>query len=492
MTLKDQIRDKDNQIANLKFENAQLKRLIFSSKKETHKSTEPPSEQGNLFDQESPSEEVQTSTETITYNRKKASTHKGRNKLPSHLPVEEVIIEPAVDTANMKKIGEEVTDTLDYTPGSLKIIRTRRIKYARKKRPSGKDDQSEDQENQQPIVIAPAPQRPIDKCIAETRLLAYIIVSKFIDHLPFYRQIQRFRREFNWHPSKSTLNDWFIAVCTLLQPLYDQLEKELLTSSYIQADESPIKVQDKKKPGKTHQGYQWVYHSPVKKIVLFKYHRSRSHHAIKEILQEYSGWVQCDGYTVYDKLKKWNKDIKLAGCWVHARRKYFQAKDSDATRAKYALDLFTKVYHHEAECRSCQAEDRQAYRTKHITPLIAQLYQWIEEESIKVLPKSPMGKAMNYTLKQKEKLMACFQDGILELDNNLIENKIRPLALGRKNYLFAGSHAAGQRIAMMYTFFATCKANDVNPLNWLTHTLDNIKETKLTDLSKLLPQNLVL
>ena len=476
------------QNASLKFENAQLKRLIFSSKKESHRPVETPLEQGNLFDLEPTSTEEQVTTQAISYERKKPSSHKGRNKLPSHLPVKEVVIEPEVDTSEMNKIGEEVTDTLEYTPGSLVIIRTRRIKYVTKKNIAKQGSQ----ENDQRIYIAPAPQRAINKCIAESSLLAHIIVRKFIDHLPFYRQIQGFKRDFNWQPSKSTINDWFIAVCTLLQPLYNELGKELLISKYIQADESPIKVQDKNKSGKTHQGYQWVYHSPGKRIVLFKYHKSRSHHAVKEILQDYQGWVQCDGYKAYDKLLKYNKNIKLAGCWVHARRKYYEAKDSDAQRSNYALDIFTKVYHHEAVSKTYQAIDRKAYRNRHVVPLINELYNWISEESIKVLPKSPLGRAMNYSIRQKGKLMACFEDGAIELDNNLIENKIRPLALGRKNYLFAGSHAAAQRIAMMYSFFATCKANEVNPQHWLTYVLDNIKETKLTKLRSLFPQNVQL
>jgi len=471
------------QIEVLKLENEQLKKWLFGSKKETHKKVEVPAEQGNLFDQEPPSEQTEAATESITYNRKKPSAHKGRKKLPSHLPVQEIIIEPDVDTSDMKKIGEEVTQTLDYTPASLKIIRIRRIKYKK---------QGQDTDEDQQIIIAPLPQRPMKKCIAESSLLSHIIVRKFIDHLPFYRQIQAFKRDFNWEPSKSTVNDWFISVCTLLEPLYQQLEKELLNSSYIQADESPIKVQDKNKSGKTHQGYMWVMQDPVSKIVIFHYNKSRSHHAIKQILEYYVGWLQCDGYSAYDKLAQINENIKLAGCWVHARRKYYEAKDSDASRAKNALDIFTKVYHHEAECRTYQSNQRKSYRDKHIMPLIKELYDWIDKESVKVLPKSPMGKAMNYTLQQKAKLMACFQDGIIELDNNLIENKIRPLALGRKNYLFAGSHAAGQRIAMMYSLFATCKANNVNPYLWLKYVLDNIKSTDTSNLASLFPQNAVL
>lgn len=479
---------KDDKIAQLeidnealRLENANLKKLIFGSKKETYKTEQVDPKQGNLFNQQEPSKEVEDVKEEITYSRKKPSKHKGRNKLPEHLPVREVIIEPEEDTTDMIKIGEQVTETLDYTPASLIVIRTRRIKYARK--------EVTDNEDQIKIIIAPPPLRPIDKCIAEAGLLSSIIVRKFIDHLPFERQIQAFQRDFYWRPAKSTVNDWFIAVCTLLKPLYEQLEKQLLQSEYIQADESPIKVQDKTKPGKTHQGYQWVFHSLLERIVLFKYHKSRSYQAVKEILENYTGWVQCDGYPVYDKLSVRNEHIKLVGCWVHVRRKYFEAQDSDVQRSKYALDIFSQIYNHEAKCKDIESQNRKSYRLSFVRPLVDQLYRWVEEESIKVLPKSPIGKAMQYTLQQKSKLAACFEDGRLELDNNLIENKIRPLALGRKNYLFAGSHAAGQRIAMMYTFFATCKANNVNPQEWLTHTLLNIKETKLPDLYTLMPQH---
>lgn len=482
--LKEENANLKNDISSLRYELSNLKKLIFGSKKEHYKAEIVPPEQLTLFDSETPSEQIEEQIETISYDRKKASTHKGRNTLPTHLPVTEVIIEPIEDTTDMDKIGEEVSETLDYTPASLVIIRTRRIKYAKRN--------TVDDNNTSSIVIAPMRSRPIPKCIAETGLLAIIIVRKFIDHLPFYRQIQGFKRDFHWNPSKSTINDWFIAVCTLLQPLYDHLQKELLESEYIQADESPLKVQDKNQKGKTHQGYQWVYHSPQKGIVLFQYHPSRNYQAVKELLHSYTGWVQCDGYPVYDKLGAQYEHIHLAGCWVHARRKFYESLEFDKTTAQYALDLFKLIYEHEANCKAYTPEDRKQYRNKHTRPIIDQLYEWIAEKSLIVLPKSPIGKAMNYTLQQKNKLMACLEDGRLELDNNLIENKIRPLALGRKNYLFAGSHAAGQRLAMMYSFFATCKAYNVNPHLWLKHVLDNINDCKVSNLDSLMPYNLKL
>ena len=339
----------------------------------------------------------------------------------------------------------------------------------------------------QGILIGKVPRRPLPKAIAESSLLTHIFVSKFVNHLPFYRQRQIFKRDYKWLISSSTINDWFIQTCTLLEPLYNRLQELILNSGYIQADESPIKVLDKDKKGKTHQGYQWVYHAPEQKLILFNYRKGRGMQGPKEILSGYQGILQCDGYTVYDKIGK-AEAIILAGCLVHVRRYFVNALDSDKTKAEYALDSFAKMY--AAEKIAKQSNNRKAYRDKHIKPLLLELKKWIDKQSIHVLPKSPLGKAMSYTVKQWDKLINIFEHGIIELDNNLIENKIRPLALGRKNYLFAGSHAAGQRIAMMYSFFASCAANDINPSIWMKNVLDNIAETSIQKLDQLLPNNM--
>ena len=476
---------KDERIGQLEFENAQLKKLIFGAKSEGFKSSEVPAEQLNLFNNPdgTKEEEVTVAVQEITYERKKGKPHKGRNELPAHLPVTEIIIEPEVDTTDMIKIGEEVSETLDYTPASLVRIRRIRPRYVDKKAP--------EEESKSPIMIAPMPMRPINKCIAESGLLSHMMVSKFVDHLPFYRQIQMFKRDFKWEPSKSTVNDWFVAVCTLLEPLYEALIVAMLQSNYLHGDESPIKVQDKTKKGKTHLGYQWVYLSPLVKLVLFQYHRSRSMQAPKELLSNYKGYLQTDGYAVYNKLERTMPDIRLVGCWVHARRKYHEALDNDGEKSKQALSFFKNMYKHEAFCRESEYshEERKAYRIIHLSPLMDKLKNWIEEESIKVTPKSPIGKAMTYTQNQWPKLIRVLEEGKLELDNNPVENKIRPLALGRKNYLFAGSHPAAQRIAMIYSFFASCKLNDLNPREWLTYVLENINDTKVTKLNTLLPNN---
>ena len=459
----------------VKQENAELKRLLYGRKSERFKSEEAPADQLNMFVYKTePEQEALVETEHISYERKKVKPHPGRNKLPEHLPVEEIIIEPDVDTSNMRKVGEEITETLMYTPASLVKKRIVRPKYV---------DRTEEK-----FYIAELPSRPLPKSIAESSLLSHLFVNKFVNHLPFYRQIQMFKRDYEWELPDSTLNDWFAACCTLLEPLYNKMLEKVFQSSYIQADESPIKVLDKDKKGSTHMGYQWVYSSPPDGITVFQYRKGRGMHGPKESLATYQGVIQCDGYKVYDKLGR-KKEITLLGCLAHARRKFFEAQENDYQRSQHALTLIKAIYEHERHCKSFDAEKRKSYRFEKIKPLYNQFKEWLEENLNKVLPKSKIGKAIGYTLNQWHKLIAIFEDGRFLVDNNLIENKIRPLALGRKNYLFAGSHKAGQRIAMMYSFFATCKQHEVNPTKWLENTLENIADAKLSELEKFIPCN---
>ena len=412
--------------------------------------------------------------ETITYTRDRKK-HRGRNALPEHLPVREVTIEPEGDTTGLKKIGEEITETLEYTPAGLVKKRTVRPKYAKK--------------DGQGVLIAALPARPLDKSIAEACLLVHVLVSKYVDHLPFYRQIQMFKRDFGWEPSWSTMSDRMAGCCRLLEPLYDILKQKILDSGYIQADESPIKVLDPDKKGSTHQGYQWVYHDPVGRPVLFNYRKGRGQHGPKELLAPYSGYLQCDGYTVYDKIGT-APNITLAGCPVHARRKFHDALDNDKARAEKALAIFREIYREERQVKGQSDGDVEKTRTlriERIRPLLQQIRDWIKEEQYNVLPKSAIGKAMAYFLNQYPKFENIFLDGRIELDNNLMENSIRPMAVGRKNYLFCGSHKAAQDAAMLYSFFGSCKMQNINPREWLTRTLEKLPDHNIQKLEQLLP-----
>jgi transposase len=458
----------------LRFELEQLRKLVFGSRSERSAAIAAEGQLG-LFADFPGETATATEMESISYERTRKKAHPGRHALPDHLPVRETVIEPEGNTDGLKKIGEEITETLEYTPASLVRLRTVRPKYAK----AGGEG----------VLIAPLPERPLPKAVAEASLLSHILVSKYIDHLPFYRQARMFKRDFRWEPAPSTLSDWMAGCCRLLEPLYDRLKRKILASGYLQADESPIKVLEKEKRGSTHRGYHWVYHDPVGRLVLFDYRKGRGRNGPKELLSGYRGVLQCDGYTVYDKIGA-DPGIVLAGCLAHARRKFHESLDSDPRRAKWALARFADIYAGERKIKEADGygpDARKVERTENILPIMEDIGEWIATESIKVLPKSPIGKAMAYFLNQWPKLRAIFDDGRVELDNNLIENAIRPLALGRKNYLFAGSHGAAQHAAMLYSFFGSCKMQGTNPMEWLTDTLERLPGHSVQRLEELLP-----
>jgi len=417
-------------------------------------------------------EQQPVETEKISYERKK-KRHPGRHPLPEDLPRTQIIIEPDMDTTGMVCIGEEVTEVLAKQPSTFFVIEIIRKKWA-------KADGSG-------VVIGKMPSRAIEKSIAHESLLAYILVSKFVDHLPLYRLTQIFQRQGVSIPT-STINDWVRACCRLLLPLYEALKKELLLNEYLQADESPIKVLDKSKKGTTHLGYQWVYLSKDQKLVLFDYRKGRGRDGPRRILKNFSGYLQTDGYGVYEQFGK-NPNITLLSCMAHARRYFDQAKENDPQRAAYFLTQVQSLYNLEASLRDQKADwdTRFEARQKLALPILKHIGTWLKTEYPKVLPKSSIGKAIHYSLKRWKLLCRYTEHGGLEIDNNLIENQIRPLALGRKNYLFAGSHQGAKNIAMMYSFFGSCKLNNLDPFQWLFAILDKIPDYPVNKISDLLP-----
>lgn len=459
--------------AYLKEELAQLKRIIFGSKRERFISTDPT--QQTLFDTQEPL--VTPQQETITYQRDKPEK-KGKAKrllLAEHLPREEQVLEPeGIDQQSSIRIGEKISEVLEYTPGKLYVTRTVRPVYKQV------DDS---------IVVADLPTQVIPNGNAGASLLAYLLVSKFIDHLPFYRQVQIFKRDGMKIP-ESTITGWFRKTCELLLPLYELMVDQINSTNYIQADESPIPVLSNQKPGSTHKGFQWVFLLPKCKLVIFEYHQSREKIVPQQVLKEFKGCLQTDGYSGYDQLGK-RADITHIGCMAHARRKFEAALDNDKVLATKAMEIFQQLYAIERKAKEEEMDAKQIYqlRQQQAVPVLDKLKGFLEENYPKVLPKSSIGKAFTYSLNQWKHLIKYVEDGSWQIDNNAVENKIRPLALGRKNYLFAGSHNAAQWAAMMYSFFGTCKLNEINPLQWLTETLTKLPDHKVNQLHELLPVN---
>lgn len=459
----------------LKSELDQLKRMIFGAKSERFVASENPEQSRLDFNVESLSI-PSSQEETITYTREKKSNknriHAGRLPIPAHIERRRIEVVPMEDVSGLVSMGEEITEELEYTPPSFYVNQYARKKYVKA--------------NGEGIIIADLPSRPIEKGIAGASLLANIVIEKYVDHLPLYRQQNRFSRIGMNIPS-ATIIGWLNATCELLSPLYDELKKKVLAQKYIQADETPIPVLDKQKKKSTHQGYHWVYHAPEIKMVLFDYRPGRGRDGPKEILRNFSGHLQTDGYAGYEIFD--GDKITLHHCMAHARRKFEQALDNDKVRAEFVLNQMQKLYAVERKSRDENHSHEQRYelRQEESVAVLKSLHEWFGENIMHVLPKSKIGEAIAYSLSRWERLCLYTTDGKLEIDNNLVENVIRPVALGRKNYLFAGSHEAAQRSAMLYSFMGTCKLRGVEPLTWLTETLRKLPDHKANQLHMLLP-----
>jgi len=466
----------------LKHELDQLKRLVFGSRHERFTPSVPPGQLAlglsvEQIDQPEVTAQTVEYTRTITKPANKP-VPTGRMKLPADLPRERVIVEPDQDVTGLKSIGEEITEELDYTPGKFFVRQYVRTKYVK---PVTRDGVAENE-----IIIASLPSRPIDKCIAGAALLAYIVVNKYIDHLPVYRQVQRFAREGMKLPA-STITGWISQVCALLGVLYAVHRKLVFNGDYIQGDETPIKVLDKNKKGTTHQGYFWVYRAPVENLVVFDYQPGRGGEGPGKCLENFRGHLQADGYEVYNAFD--GKSITLLHCMAHARRKFDEALANDKKRAEYALTEIQKLYDVERKAKEENHTHQQRYelRQKGAVTILEALGTWMKTEYSSILPQSPIGKAIHYSLQRWDKLSLYATVGKLEIDNNLVENAIRPVAIGRKNYLFAGSHRAAQNAAMLYSFLGTCKINNVNPYEWLKDVLNRMPSHSVNKLEELLP-----
>lgn len=478
--MEQQLSEKENLLQNKDAYIEQLKRIAFGSRSERFKKQPVDESQLSLsfeeLDKQNENSTDKTVKEVVSYTRKKASNHKGRNKLPENLSTQEIIIEPKESTEGLKKIGEERTEILEYTPAQFFKIILIRPKY--------------EKPNQEGVLIADMPSRPIEKCLAGNQLLTSILVNKYVDHLPLYRQREIFKRA-DIEIAPSTIDTWVQKLGTLLTPLYDSMVNVIKNDHYLQADETPTRVLDKDKKGKAHKGYYWVYHSPLKRMVVFDYQKGRDKDAPKKILDEFEGYLQTDGYQSYTQFKN-KEEVTHLACWAHARRYFEKALDQDRIRAEFAMECIQKLYAIEREIAELKPEEKKKVRLKKSLPIINTFGEWIANESKQVLPKSLIGKAFQYAVNLWDSLQAYLYNGKLQIDNNAIENSIRPNALGRKNYMFAGSHNGAQRTAMFYSFFGTCKIHGVDPMKWLNVVLEKIADQKVKELHKLFPQNLKL
>jgi transposase len=465
-------------IQNLQLQLLQLKKLVFGSRHEKFLGTDHQSAP-TLFNVESVAEAVVTATTPVSYDKRTTQlqpNHKGRNPFPDNLRRVEQILNPeGLDIEKVKKIGEDITETLAFNPSELfvkKIVRPRYLDTLTNR-----------------IYQAAAPARSFERSNVDSSLVAQVIVEKYIDHLPLYRQIKRYER-LGVTISDSTIGDWLTAGAELLLPLYQAHKLNVLGSGYLHADETIIKVLDSDKNGATHQGYYWVYQCHDHKLVLFDYRTGRGRDGPQSILANYKGYLQTDGYQVYDEFA--NQDgITLINCMAHARRKFHEALSNDKDRASHVLSEMQKLYAIERHLTDNEitGESKIEYRKQHAMPILKELGLWMQKAYPEVLPASAIGKAIFYSLSRWDKLSLYATTDLLGIDNNPVENSIRPITIGRKNYLFAGSHAAAGRAAMFYSLLATCKNYQVNPYNWLHDILGRIANHPINRIKELLPQN---
>lgn len=483
-------------LENRDFIIAKLQKMLFGSTSEKQKKgEEPAANQIDLFTAELPPEQVPTVKEVITYTRKKPvkKVPSKREPLPVDLPRIPIVIEPEEDTTGMVKIGQEITEILDIIPPVFRVLQIIRPKYAHPRAAT--------HDIEKPIVVAPMPSRVIEKGIPSARLLAYIIIGKFIQHLPYYRQIQIFQR-VGVNIKSNTINAWIQRVCTLLKPLYDAFCQQQFAKNYLQADETTIKVLPDKKKGKSTKknnnqtknkastGYFWVYFDPKDKHVVFIFNPGRGRKYPAQDLKNFKGTLQTDGLSVYDAFDKLDS-ITLVSCMTHIRRKFVDALANDQARAQHVIDLIAQLYEVEKTARQNDytAEQRYQLRQKIAKPVMTTLKDYLQKEyeSGQVRPSSVIGKAIQYALGRWKYQLRYLEDGNIEIDNNLVENSIRPVAIGRKNYLFAGSETGAGWAAIFYTLLGSALRHGHNPLDYLTDVLHRLPNTKINDLKQFFP-----
>ena len=493
------IEEKDRLIKKLTDQLAWLRRKFWKASSEKYIPADPAQRKIDFDGLDVLPEEEETikaaASEIDTHKRNKPEHTKKqpvRLPLPEHLRREEEIIEPEGIDENWVRIGEEVTEQLEHKPGELYVRRIIRNKYALKKDLQLQQELEVDCLQNKTVKIALLPLLPLPRSNAGASLLAELIMGKYMYHLPFHRQISLFKLEGIRIPA-STINDWFAGCSDLLRALYYRLKEIVLESDYIQIDESTVPVINHEKH-RAVKAYLWVVRAVMKDLVFFYYDKgSRAQKVVIELLHNFKGAVQTDGYEAYSIYEN-KKGVLLLGCWAHARRKFIEALKEDKAGAQYALEQIGLIYAVEsmADDQELDYQKRAELRARLAYPILFGFERWIVSYMPKALPKGRMSQALTYTYSLFHRLSRYHLDGRYRIDNNLVENTIRPLALGRKNYMFCGNHDAAENAAIMYSLLGCCAATDVNPREWLTDVITRIpfyNNDYSLDLADLLPHN---
>ncbi len=418
----------------------------------------------------------------------------GRKPLPEFLPRIEIIHDipesqklcPHDGTA-LKVIGEETSEQLDIIPAKVQVLRHVRLKYGCPCCETG-------------VKTAALPKQPIPKSMASPGLLAHIATAKYVDALPLYR-MENILQRFDIDIPRATMANWMIKLSELITPLMNLLRERMLGLDYLQMDETTVQVLNEKGKEAQSKSYMWVQRGgpPDKPIILFDYAPTRGSSVPVSLLDGFAGTLQTDGYEGYNAVVKSNQ-LRQAGCWAHARRKFDEAVKSQgkkgkakASRARAGLSFIQKLYRIEQSTKDMTSDERTDYRQQHALPLLGEIRQWLDNSLPLVPPTSMTGKALNYLHGQWQKLILYTGDGRIHIDNNLAENAIRPFTLGRKNWLFSQSVKGARASASLYSLIETAKANQLEPYHYLKHVFKELpRASSLEAIESLLPFNLTM
>lgn len=487
------ILSKDSEIQRLEEEVRLLRQSIFGPKSE--KLPDGDSPQLLLFDMpENPPEEEDMEADEIvvpTHTRKK----RGRKPLPKDLPRIEVTHDIPEEEkicacgCALSRIGEETSEKLDIIPTKMQVIVHIRPKYACKEC-EGLD------ENTPSVKIAPVPAQIIPKGLATAGLLSHVLVAKFCDALPFYRQEKQFSR-IKIDIPRQTMCNWAMKAADACEDIVKLLHEEIRGGPLINADETTVQVLHEPGRRPTTKSYMWVFRggTPEKPVVIYQYHPSRSADVAEVFLRGYKGAVQTDGYAGYDFLDHW-QDVLHVACWAHARRKFYEAKKASATKkagsADKALAMIKRLYSLEKQAKKddLNAKGVKEMRQRDAKPIIEEMKKWLEKRVSQVLPKGLLGKAINYCLNQWHCLTNYLENGFAGIDNNRAENAIRPFVIGRKNWLFSGTPAGARASATIYSLIESAKACGLEPYAYLRYLFENLPKTLPAERGRLLPSAL--
>lgn len=404
----------------------------------------------------------------------------GRRRLPKHLRRERQEYRLAEEELKCScggcliEFGAEVSEQLEYQPAEMFVIEHARIQYA-----CGQCEET--------VVIAPKPEQPIDKGLPGPGLLAQVVTSKYGDHLPLYRLEGMFQRLGGVSLARSTMCDWVAAAADLLRPLYDVMKDSVLESKKIHTDDTSVPVLDPSL-GQARRGRLWVYlgHEPHDHIV-FDYTPSRERDGPADFLKGYSGYLQADAYSGYDGIYSGGEVIEVA-CWAHARRKFIEINSVDSGAPFTALAFIGQLYQIERKAKKFSSDKRRDFRQKHALPVLRAFKKWLVEQKPIVLPKSLLAKAIGYALRQWDALVRYCEDGDLEIDNNAAERALRRVAVGRKNWLFAGNDNGADRAAILYSFVASCQQHGIDPFHYLRDIFRRLPTQPAAALAELTPK----